>query len=398
MEMTTDAPIIKDVARQEIVLGIDLGTSFSTAAAWVQGKMYLVPDERGEPCIPTVIHYGEDGPPVIGFAALQLRRRDPENTVSGIKRILGRNLDSPEGRVFAASSAVNLTSAPNGRIILSTRCGEHTAEEIASTVYAHLRRLSENRFQRKISKAVLTIPASADDAVQAATIRAAKQAGLEVLETIHEPTSAAVAFGLDRFQGHRKLLIYDFGGGTFDVTVMQQTNQNLSPIAIGGDATLGGDDFDHELAQYAASIIWRRHQIEIQHDIVRWDRLNRESETTKRALSAMQAARLRVKDAFTLERRPHNLDITVSRENIAPRWKKLVERSIQTTAETMVRAGLRPGHINNLLLVGGTTYVPAVRDAITRVINRQGEHPGDPQTAVACGAAVTAARHALRAA
>lgn len=386
------------MGRQEIVLGIDLGTSFSTAAAWVQGKMYLVPDERGEPCIPTVVHYAQEGPPLIGYAALQVRRRDPENTVSGIKRVLGRDLESPEGRVFAAGSAVNLKAAPNGKVILTTRAGEHTAEEIAAALYNHLRRLAEHRFQTRISKAVLTIPAAANEACREATIRAARQAGLEVLETIHEPTSAAVAFGLDRYKGQRRVLIYDFGGGTFDVTIMQQTDQNLKVLAVGGDATLGGDDFDHQMAEHAAGVVWRRHQIEIQHDVVRWDRLNREAEVTKRALSAMQSARLRVKDAFTVHRRPHDLDITISRDAIAPRWKDLVDRSIQTTAETMVKSGLRPSGIDTLLLVGGTTYIPMVRQAISRVMSKQGEHPGDPQTAVACGAAVTAARHAMKAA
>ena len=322
----------------------------------------------------------------------------PKNTVSGIKRVLGRDLESPEGRVFAASSAVRLKAAPNGRIIINTRAGEHTSEEIASAVYNYLRRLAEHRFQARISKVVITLPAGANDNAREATIRAARQAGLEVLETVHEPTSAAIAFGLDRFQGQRRLLIYDFGGGTFDVTIMTQTDQNLQVMAVGGDATLGGDDFDHQLSEYAAGIIWRQHKIEMHHDVVRWDRLNREAESTKRALSAMQAARLRVKDAFTVERRSHDLDMTISREEISSRWKELVDRSIQTTAKSMVKAGLRPTGIDTLLLVGGTTYIPMVRQAISRVLSKQGEHPGDPQTAVARGAAIVAARHAMRAA
>ena len=386
------------VGSQEIVLGIDLGTSFSTAAAWVQGKMYLVPDERGEPCIPTIVHYGEDGPPTIGHDAVLARRHDPENTISGIKRIIGRDLDSPESRVFCASSAIQVKAADNGRAILVTRRGEHTAEEVAASIYAHLRRLAEVRFQAPVRRAVITIPAASTPTVKDATVRAARQAGLEVLDTIHEPSSAAVAFGLDRFRGQRRLLIYDFGGGTFDITVMEQSDQRLRPVALGGEATLGGDDFDNQLAEHAAGLIWRQHKIELQHDVVRWDRLNKEAEATKRALSAMQAARLRVKDAFTLRRRSHDLDMTISREDIASRWKPLVDRSLQTLAETMVSAGLRPSGIDTLLLVGGTTYIPMVRQAVTRVMSTPGEHPGDPQTAVACGAAVVAARQVLRAA
>lgn len=386
------------MARHEIILGIDLGTSFSTAAAWVNGKMYLVPDERGEPCIPTVVHYTEDGPPLVGQLAVQARRSDPENTVAGIKRILGREMDSPETRVFAAGTAVTLKPAPNGRAILKTRRGEHSAEEVASTVYAHLKRLAESRFQMNVRRAVLTVPASSTDASRNATIKAAQQAGLEVIETVYEPTAAAIAFGLDRFRGQRRLLVYDFGGGTFDVTVMQQQDQSLRPLAVGGDGSLGGDDFDEQLAQLAAGHVWRRHRVEIHQDIVRWDRVLQEAEATKRALSAMAAARLRVKEAFTAGGRRHDLDITVRREHIEPRWQDLVDRSIKTLAETMVEANLRPSGIESLLLVGGTTYIPMVREAVTRVMSTPGEHPGDPQTAVACGAAVQAARGMMKAA
>lgn len=386
------------MASHELILGIDLGTSFSTAAAWVNGKMYLVPDERGEPCIPTVVHFGDKGPPLVGYNALEARRTDPENTVAGIKRLLGRDLDSPEGRVFSASSPNRLKPAANGRAIIHTRRGEHTSEEVASIAYAHLKRLAELRFQRKVNRAVVTVPAASSPASIGATVTAARMAGLDVVDTVHEPTAAAIAFGLDRFRGQRRLLVYDFGGGTFDVTVMQQQDQTMEPLTVGGDASLGGDDFDLELAQYAAGLIWKRHQVELHHDVVRWDRVIRSAEATKRALSAMQAARLRVQNAYSHGGRHHDIDLTIGRDDITTRWQGLVDRSLKTTAETMLKAGLRPSGIDTLLLIGGTTYIPMVRDSVTRMMSTPGEHPGDPQTAVACGAAVTAARHALQAA
>lgn len=386
------------MAPQELILGIDLGTSFSTAAAWVNGKMYLVPDDRGEPCIPTVVHFGDKGPPMVGHEALEARWSDPENTVAGIKRLLGRKLDSAEGRVFAASAPNRLKPAPNGRAIIHTRRGEHTAEEVASLVYAHLKRLAETRFQRKVDRAVLTVPAASCPESIAATISAARQAGLEVIDTIHEPTAAATAFGLDRFRGQRRLLVYDFGGGTFDVTIMRQQDDVLEPVVVDGDASLGGDDFDLELAQYTAGLVWKRHQVELHHDVVRWDRVIRAAEVTKKALSAMRAARLRVHNAYSHGGRHQDIDLTVAREDIANRWQGLVDRSLKITAETMLKASLRPSGIDALLLVGGTTYIPMVREAVTRMLSTPGENPGDPQTAVACGAAVFAARRLLRAA
>lgn len=386
------------MSRHEIILGIDLGTSFSTAAAWANNKMYLVPDERGEPCIPTVVYFGEDGPPLVGQKAQEARLLDPENGIAGIKRLLGKKLDGPEARVFAAGTSVAMKAAPNGRIILGTRRGEHSTEEIGASIYGYLKRLAEQRFQMKVERAVLTLPATADSATREATVRAAEQAGLTVMDTIHEPTAAAIAFGLDRFRGQRRLLVFDFGGGTLDITVMRQQDNELQPLAVGGDASLGGDDFDERLAHHAASLIWRRHGVELNHDVVRWDRIVQQAEATKRALSAMQAARLRVRDAFSAHGLRHDLDLTLSREDIEPRWQPLVDQSLKVTAETMVDAGLRPAGVDTLLLVGGSTYIPMVRQAVTRLMSTPGEHPGDPQTAVACGAAVTAARQARKAA
>ena len=386
------------VARDDIVLGIDLGTSFSTAAAWVNGKMYLVPDERGEPCIPTVVHYGDEGPPIVGHNAVLARQSDPVNTISGIKRLLGRKLDGPEGRVFAAGTAVKLRAAPNGRAILETRRGEHSAEEVASVVYQYIRGLAEKRFQAPVRRAVLTVPASATPVSTHATIRAAEQAGLQVLHTLHEPTAAAVAFGLDRFRGQRRVLVYDFGGGTFDVTIMRQQDSDLEPLAAFGDGGLGGDDFDEQLARHAAGVVWRKHRVELEKDVVRWDRVLREAEATKRALSAMEAARLRVREAFSSGGQRQDLDLTVARKDMQPRWQELVDRSLKTTAEVMVQAGLRPAGIETLVLIGGTTYIPMVRTAVTRMMSKPGAQSGDPQTSVACGAAVSAARSAARAA
>lgn len=381
-----------------MILGIDLGTSFSTAAAWVNGKMYLVPDERGEPCIPTVVHYPKDGRPIVGHAALKYRRADPENTISGIKRALGRSIDSPEGRVFAASTAVTVKPAPNKRLILQTRRGDHIPEEIAGLVYTHLRSLAEHRFQARVRRAVLTVPASATPESIEATLRAARQAELEVMATIPEPTAAATAFGLDAFRGQRRLLVYDFGGGTFDVTIMRQHDQTLEPVAMGGDGGLGGDDFDEALARHAAGRVWKQHRVELEKDVVRWDRVLHEAEATKRALSAMPAARLRVKDAYSAGGQRRDIDATVSREDVQMRWNPLVERSIKVMADTILAAELRPRSIDALLLVGGTTYIPQVRSAVTKIMAKPGQHPGDPQTAVACGAAVHAARRLMKAA
>ena len=377
---------------REVVLGIDLGTSFSSAAAWFAGKIYLVADNRGEPCIPSVVHYEPNSAPVVGLEAASRRQVSPENTIGNVKRILGKAYDSPEVRTFAAGSAVSIRPAKNGSVILETCRGEQTPTEVASDIYRYLKTLAEHRFHLPVRKAVLTVPATATAQTTAATVAAARQSGLEVIETIHEPTAAAIAFGLDHHEGKRLLLIYDFGGGTFDVTIVRQQDKHLHPIATGGDSLLGGDDFDQVIAQWACGQVWSKYKVDLSKDIIRWDRIVKESERSKRALSALQTAPLKVPKAFSYQSRHVDLDLSLERNEIEPLWQELIKRSLTSTAECMLAAKLRPSSINTLLLVGGTTYVPLVRKSIAKMMKIAGQHPEDPQTAVACGAAIRAAR------
>ena len=382
----------------ELTLGIDLGNSFSTAAARVNGRTYFVADSRGEPCIPSVVYFPAEGAPVVGAYALRMRQVEPGNTISGIKRILGRTIDSPEVKILGSHSAVRIRTAPNKNPILQTRAGDHTAIEVASYIFAHLRELAEARFQATIRKAVITLPASATTDIELATVQAARAAGLEVLRTLTEPHAAAMASGLDRRDLHQKLLVYDFGGGTFDATALEQADGRLEPLAVGGDGCLGGDDLDHALAEVASAHVWKTTKIELAHDVERWDRLIREAEQTKRALSARDVAPLRLKKAYNANGKDRNLELMIHRQDVEPRWTPLVQRSITVTAQTMLTAGLRPRDVTTTLMVGGTTFVPMVQHALHRLMRRPAVAHGNPQTAVAEGAAIAAARALARAA
>ncbi|MBK6683083.1 MAG: Hsp70 family protein [Deltaproteobacteria bacterium] len=378
--------------RAEIVLGIDLGTSFSTAAAWVDGKMHLITDSRGEACIPSVVYFPTQGAPVIGAYAAKMRLSEPTQSIGGIKRVLGRPYDSGEVRILDAHSAVKIEKAPNGSPVLCTRAGTHTPVEIASHIYRQLRELAEARFRSSCKKAVITIPATANAQTEAATIMAARAAGLDVIRTVSEPVAGAIAQQLDQFQGERRLLVYDFGGGTFDVTVLHQQNQEFRVLALGGDSCLGGDDLDLELAQLVSSFIFHSHKVDLSKDVVTWDRLVRESEVVKRGLSSVMAAPMRIKELFSAQGRRRDLDLTVTRADAEARWEPLIQRSIQLTATTMMQAGLRPEDLDAILLVGGSTYVPMVRSKVAKTFGKPGVHQSDPQTAVAEGAALMAAR------
>ena len=382
----------------ELTLGIDLGTSFSTVAVRVNDRTYFVPDNRGEACIPSIVYFPSDGAPVIGAYALKKRPIEPANTISGIKRILGRDFESPEAKILRANSAVRMRKAPNGAPVIETRAGDHTAVDIASLIFSHLRSLAETRFRAKITKAVLTLPASATTEVEHATVKAAKAAGLDVLRTLTEPHAAALACGLDQRHKFRKLLVYDFGGGTFDATAIDQREGRFEPMAIGGDGCLGGDDLDHALAGLASSHVWKTTKVELSNDVERWDRLIREAEQTKRALSARDVAPLRLKRAFLAKGRDRDLELMIHRQDVEPRWTPLIQRSITVAAQTLLAAGLKPKDIGATLMVGGTTFVPMVQAALTKLMGPTVLPHASPQTSVAEGAAIAAVRALARAA
>lgn len=380
-----------EVANHELVLGMDYGTSFSSAAAWVDERLYLAVDERGEPCIPSVLYLPEEGPVLVGIAAARRSLSEPHRIIRGLKRIIGRTYRDPEVRIFEAQNAVQVKEGPGGGVLITTRNDEYAPIQLVAAVYRHLKELAERRFSRPIEKAVITVPACVPQAVVRATSRAAEIAGLEIVRVVPEPCAGAIAQSLDRFQGQRKVLVYDFGGGTFDVTVLHQEEGLLEPHSMAGDPCLGGADLDEALAQHVAGHVHHQHGIDLTRDVVRWNLVLQRSEQVKRALSSAPRVHFRLRDLFSSG--PHrDLQLAVDRSQVEPRWRPLVDRTIRLTAETMVESGLSPDKLDAIVLVGGSTYMPLVRQRIVEVLKKPGLHHGDPQTSVACGAALVGVR------
>lgn len=377
----------------ELVLGIDLGTSFSTAAAVVDGRLHFVTDARGEACIPSVVYFPKSGAPVVGAEAEKQRASDPENVIFGIKRVIGRAADSPQGRLLDAVAAFRLKPPPGGgEAQVQVRGGTHGASEVAAILLRHLRERAQTKFGPRVGKAVLTVPVTATPEVRTAMVKAGKMAGLEVVRIVSEPCAGAVPRA-----GAAKdpVCVFDFGGGTLDVTIVQRDGAALRVRASGGDEVLGGDDLDLAFARWIANGVHRVRGVDVTRDAVVWDRVQRQCELTKRALSAGNEARYLVRDAFHEAGRPVPLDMTVRRDHLAPVWKELVERSVAATVQTLAGAGLGPAQLAGVLCVGGTTYVPQVRAAVQAAIPRPCTFEDDPQTAVARGAAMLAANPGL---
>jgi molecular chaperone DnaK len=380
----------------EPVLGIDLGTTYSTAAAVIDGRLHFALDERGEACIPSVVHFPRSGPPAVGAAAERMRSSDPQNTIFGVKRLIGRSADSPAARLLDACSAFRIKGRRDGEAAVQVGSGEYAASEVAALLLRHLRERAEARFGRRIGKAVLTVPVTASDEVRAAMVRCGRMAGLEVLRIVPEPCAGALTRGLGPGGGcDAPLLVFDFGGGTFDAAVVQRSGAQVRVLAAGGDDCLGGNDFDLAFARWIASGVYRVRSIDVTLDAVLWDRVQRQCELVKRALSAANEARYLVKDAFGSGGRVQHLDYVVRRDHLSPGWADLVERSVQAAAETVAGAGLAGSDLGAVLLIGGTTHVPQVRARVAQALQRPCVVEEDPQTAVARGAALLASTPGL---
>jgi molecular chaperone DnaK len=375
----------------EILLGIDLGTTFSTAAAVVDGKFQYALDARGESCIPSVVHFPKAGPPLVGAEADRFRANDPLNTVFGIKRVIGRSADSPPARLLHASAPFAVRQHSSGEACVHTRAGEVTASEVASIILRHLRDRAELRFGKRLTKTVLTVPVQASKEARDTMVRCGRMAGLDVVRVINEPVAGALARGIGGAGATREpMLVYDFGGGTLDAALVQRDGEAVKVLSAGGDDCLGGDDFDTAFAKWVATKVWGAHSVDITKDAILSDRIQRQCELVKRALSSKPEARFFVPDALGAAGRLRSIELTVAREQLRAPWGELVQRSIDATMQTLSAAALGPSELGQVLLIGGTTQIPQVRAAVAQAFPRPLAIENDPQTAVARGAAMLA--------
>ena len=380
----------------EIILGIDLGTSYSTAAAVVGGKVVFALDARGEPCVPSVVHFPRSGPPVVGAEAEKARATDPENTVSGIKRLVGREADSPAARLLDAASAFRIRGAKGAEASVVVRGAERPASEVAAVILRHLRELAEARMRRRVGKAVVTVPVTAAPEVREAMVRCGRMAGLEVVRVVDEPCAGALARGLAAAPPEGKpQLVYDFGGGTFDATVVERRGGAMRVLSAGGDDCLGGDDLDLAFARWIANAVQKAHGKDATRDAVLWERIQRTCERVKRALSGATEARYHVPDAFATAGKEQKIDYLVKREVVDLLWKELVVRSLKASVETVRQSGVPAGRLASVLLIGGTSYVPQVRTSVAALFQVPPAIDEDPQTAVARGAAWIASQGSM---
>jgi molecular chaperone DnaK len=376
----------------DVVLGIDLGTTYTSAAVVIGDRLQTVRDEWGDIAIPSVVHFPAQGPPVVGRPAAEMRARDPQNTVFGVKRLVGRSATSSGARLLDAMAAFRIKSLGNARCGVEVQTGVYSAEEVAATLLKYVRERAEAQFKRRIRKAVVAVPVTADAQVRKAMTQVGAIAGLEVVRMVLEPCAGAIAQGFTETSlDPAPMLVYDFGGGTFDAAVIQRRGMVLSALASAGDESLGGDTFDMAFARWVANGIFRVSNRDVTHDAVIWDAIQRQCEQVKRALSTSERATFRLEEGIGGSTPARRFELELTRAMLASEWNPLVERSLQTAATAVVRAGLKGTDLSAVLLIGGTSQMPQVREGVARVFPNRSLIDFEPQTVVARGAAKLAA-------
>jgi molecular chaperone DnaK len=375
----------------DVILGIDFGTSCTSAGALIGDRVELIHD-NGDMVIPSVVYVPERGPLEIGRRAQMRQLKDPTGVIRSVKRVLGVVPSSPLVRYFAASAAFRVDAAGD-RVMFKLRSTQYAPEQITGAILARVRELAETRFGGRISKAVITASVAAPPGYRDALVRAARIAHLDVLEVVPEPIAGALAVGLHAEASERKLLVCDFGGGTFDVSALVQSGLRFTPVATSGDQFLGGDDLDAALGEALAGLIVKRTGYDLHRDAVRWSEMLFRCEMAKRQLTAQSEVPFAMRDAYVDGGRSHNLDFVLERPWVEARWQSLFARAASAIEDAVKRAGWRPGEVDHVALIGGSSLVPMFHGVVAAMF------PGQPvmlspraDVAVALGAVLLTAR------
>ncbi len=375
------------------VLGIDFGTTYTSAAVFAGERAHLVVDEHGRTLHPSMVSFSELGLPTIGWDARRALLTSPSRTVSGVKRLIGRSFTDPLLAGYLASLPYRSSQAPNNTVMLELADPPIPAIQVAALVIEHVRRIAEKQTGESFEEAVLSVPVAFDDAQRDALRRAAQRAGLKVLALIEEPVAAAMACGFGR-EREDIVAVYDLGGGTFDFSLVKIHGTRTEVLATAGDAWLGGDDFDLLLAQKISDELWQKTRFDLRRRAVEWQKLLFACEHAKRALSFEERAEVIVEGVSNVPRRI-DLRETVSRDRFEEICRELLARSMELVTSALVEGGVHPRQVTEVAVTGGMSRAPMVRRALSRLFDRELTPHVNPEEAVCAGAATAAAALAI---
>ncbi|GMV69626.1 MAG: chaperone protein DnaK [Pseudomonadota bacterium] len=376
------------------IIGIDLGTTNSCVAVLEGSAPKVLENSEGGRTTPSIVAYTKDGEVLVGQAAKRQAVTNPQNTLYAVKRLIGRKFDDAVVQKDIHLAPYKIVRADNGDAWVEAGGRKMAPQEISAQVLRKMKKTAEDYLSETVTEAVITVPAYFNDAQRQATKDAGRIAGLEVKRIINEPTAAALAYGLDKKRGDQKIVVYDLGGGTFDISVIEiadvEGEHQFEVLATNGDTFLGGEDFDLRVIDYLAGEFQKENGIDLRKDPLAMQRLKEAAEKAKIELSSSQQTEINLPYVTADASGPKHLNLKLTRAKLEALVEDLIERTLEPCRLALKDAGLKASDIEEVILVGGQTRMPRVQDAVKTFFGKEPRRDVNPDEAVAIGAAIQA--------
>ena len=374
------------------IIGIDLGTTNSCVAIMEGGKPKVIENAEGARTTPSIVAYTEDGEILVGAPAKRQGVTNPKNTLFAVKRLIGRRFDEPMVQKDINLVPYTIAKADNGDAWVEVRGKKMAPPEVSAQVLRKMKKTAEDYLGEEVTEAVITVPAYFNDSQRQATKDAGKIAGLEVKRIINEPTAAALAFGMDKKEGDRKIAVYDLGGGTFDISIIEISEldgeHQFEVLSTNGDTFLGGEDFDQRVIDYLADEFKKEQGIDLRNDMLALQRLKEAAEKAKIELSSAQQTEVNLPYITADASGPKHLNVKITRAKFESLVEELIERTIGPCQMAIKDSGVKLSDIEDVILVGGMTRMPKVQDKVKEFFGKEPRRDVNPDEAVAIGAAI----------
>jgi molecular chaperone DnaK len=374
------------------IIGIDLGTTNSCVAVMEGKETRVIENAEGDRTTPSVVAFAEDNEVLVGQSAKRQSVTNPENTLFAVKRLIGRKFEDAEVQKDISMVPYTISKADNGDAWVEARGNKMAPPEVSARVLMKMKKTAEDFLGEEVTEAVITVPAYFNDSQRQATKDAGKIAGLDVKRIINEPTAAALAYGMDKQRGDAKVAVYDLGGGTFDVSIIELADidgeQQIEVLSTNGDTFLGGEDFDMRLIDYLADEFKKDNGVDLHNDPLALQRLKEAAEKAKIELSSASQTDVNLPYITADASGPKHMNIKVTRAKLESLVDDLIQRSIDPCKQALKDAGLSASEVDDVILVGGQTRMPKVQEAVQAFFDKEPRHDVNPDEAVAMGASI----------
>src|SRR6187551_2324962 len=374
------------------VIGIDLGTTNSCVAVMEGGKPKVIENSEGSRTTPSVVAYTDSGEILVGAPAKRQAVTNAKNTIYAVKRLIGRKFEEKEVQKDIGLMPYRIVKADNGDAWVEVRGKKIAPQQVSAEILRKMKKTAEDYLGEKVTEAVITVPAYFNDSQRQATKDAGRIAGLEVKRIINEPTAAALAFGLDKKEGDRKIAVYDLGGGTFDISIIEIANvegeHQFEVLSTNGDTFLGGEDFDQRIIEYIVNEFRKESGVDLKNDVLALQRLKEAAEKAKIELSSSQQTDINLPYITADQSGPKHLTLRITRAKFEALVEDLIQRTVEPCRIAIKDAGVDLSEISDVILVGGMTRMPKVQDTVKNFFGKEPRKDVNPDEAVAVGAAI----------